>query len=135
MLMPRQTTPALQVPTLQHGPYDLATDSPEHFSLLVFYRGLHCPICMKYLLELARLVPEFEKRGVKVLALSSDNQDRAEQMAQKINMPELRIRCPHAGVEYPVKEYGYPGAVDQIQPSPLCSIHRLVPPGPVDLPP
>ena len=83
MLMPRQTTPALQVPTLQHGPYDMATDSPEHFSLLVFYRGLHCPICMKYLLELARLVPEFEKRGVKVLALSSDNQDRAEQMAQK----------------------------------------------------
>lgn len=91
MLMPRQTTPALQVPTLQHGSYDLATDSPEHFSLLVFYRGLHCPICMKYLLELARLVPEFEKRGVKVLALSSDNQDRAQQMAQKINMPELRM--------------------------------------------
>ena len=91
MLMPRQPTPALNVPTLAHGHFDLATDSAEHFSLLVFYRGLHCPICAKYLLELARLVPEFEKRGVKVLALSSDTQDRAQQMADKLNAPDLRM--------------------------------------------
>ena len=58
---------------------------------MVFYRGLHCPICMKYLLELARLAPEFEKRGVKVIALSSDTQERAQQMADKLNAPELRM--------------------------------------------
>ncbi len=37
---------------------------PERFTLVVFYRGLHCPICIKYLLELGRLLPEFAKRGV-----------------------------------------------------------------------
>jgi len=46
---------------------------------------------MKYLLELARLVPEFEKRGVKVIAISSDTKERAEQMAEKLNAPELRM--------------------------------------------
>jgi peroxiredoxin len=46
---------------------------------------------MKYLLELARLVPEFEKRGVKVIALSSDTQERAQQMADKLNAPQLRM--------------------------------------------
>jgi len=91
MLLPRQPTPALNVPTLDHGVFDLAADAAEHFSLLVFYRGLHCPICAKYLLELARLVPEFEKRGVKVMALSSDTQERARQMADKLDAPGLRM--------------------------------------------
>lgn len=91
MLLPRQTTPALSVSTLHHGTFDTATDAAEHFTLIVFYRGLHCPICMKYLLELGRLVPEFEKRGVKVVALSSDTKERAEQMAAKLNAPELRM--------------------------------------------
>lgn len=91
MLMPRQATPALEVATLQHGTFDLATDGADHFTLVVFYRGLHCPICMKYLLELSRLVPEFEKRGVKVIALSSDTKERTEQMAEKISDPVLRM--------------------------------------------
>lgn len=91
MLMPRQATPALVVSTLQHGTFDLATDGADHFTLVVFYRGLHCPICMKYLLELSRLVPEFEKHGVKVIALSSDTKERTEQMAEKISAPELRM--------------------------------------------
>ena len=91
MLMPRQPTPALNVPTLDHGVFDLAADAAEHFSLVVFYRGLHCPICAKYLMELARLVPEFEKRGVKVLALSSDTQERARKMADKLDASGLRM--------------------------------------------
>lgn len=91
MLIPRQTTPALNVPTLNHGTFELATDAAEHFTLMVFYRGLHCPICMKYLLELARLVPEFDKRGVKVIAISSDTKERTDQMAEKLSAPELRM--------------------------------------------
>jgi len=91
MLLPRLPTPALNLPTLDHGVFDLAADAAEHFSLIVFYRGLHCPICAKYLLELARLVPEFEKRGVKVIALSSDTQERARQMADKLDAPGLRM--------------------------------------------
>jgi peroxiredoxin len=91
MLMPRQPVPALQVPTLAHGDFSLGADAPQNFTLLVFYRGLHCPICTKYLLELGRLLPEFDKRGVKVLALSSDTQERAQAMADKIKAPALRF--------------------------------------------
>lgn len=90
-LMPRQPVPALRVPTLAHGPFDLAGDAPAQFALLVFYRGLHCPICLKYLLELGRLLPEFEQRGVKVIALSSDTAERAQAMADKLEAPGLRI--------------------------------------------
>ena len=91
MLMPRQAVPALEVPTVQHGSFKLAADAPDKFSLVVFYSGLHCPICLKYLLELGRLWPEFDKRGVKIIALSSDTQDRAQAMADKLKAPDLRI--------------------------------------------
>ena len=91
MLMPRQTVPALDVPTLAHGPFSLVADAAQHFTLIVFYRGLHCPICAKYLLELGRLLPEFDKRGVKVVALSSDNRERAQAMADKLSAPGLRM--------------------------------------------
>ncbi|MDP3083753.1 MAG: peroxiredoxin-like family protein [Rubrivivax sp.] len=91
MLMPRQLVPALQVSTLAHGDFKLAEDGATNFSLVVFYRGLHCPICAKYLLELGRLQPEFEKRGVKVIAISSDERDRAQAMADKLNAPGLRM--------------------------------------------
>jgi peroxiredoxin len=91
MLMPRQPVPALAVPTLAHGGFELAQEKPASFTLLVFYRGLHCPVCHRYLLELARLLPEFEKRGVGVLALSSDTPERAAAMADKIATPALRF--------------------------------------------
>lgn len=91
MLIPRQPVPALRLATLDHGPYDLVNDAPERFSLVVFYRGLHCPICAKYLLELGRLQPEFELRGVKVIAISSDEADRAREMAIKVGAPALRF--------------------------------------------
>lgn len=89
MLMPRQPVPALRVPTLSHGDFDLAADPPAAFTMVVFYRGLHCPICLKYLLELGRLQPEFAKRGVRVVALSSDGRERAQAMADKLGAPGL----------------------------------------------
>lgn len=91
MLMPRLPVPELRVPTLAHGDYLLTSEAPGNFSLVVFYRGLHCPICLKYLLELARLLPEFDQRGVKVIAISSDTRERAQALADKLKSPDLRI--------------------------------------------
>lgn len=91
MLVPRQAVPALEVPTLDHGPFALATQTPALATLVVFYRGLHCPICFKYLLELGRLREDFEKRGVEVIAVSSDIEERARAMADKLGAPQLRV--------------------------------------------
>lgn len=91
MLLPRLPVPALAVDTVAHGAFDLSTETPENFTLVVFYRGLHCPLCAKYLLELERLVPEFEKRGVSVIALSSDDAERAAAMVRKVGATHLRF--------------------------------------------
>ena len=90
-LIPRQAVPRLHVPTLDHGGFTLSEDAATNFTLVVFYRGLHCPICLKYLLELGRLQPEFDKRGVKVVAISSDGRERTQTMADKLKAPDLRM--------------------------------------------
>jgi peroxiredoxin len=89
MLFPTQAVPALVVPTNEHGTFDLAKQPAEHFNLLVFFRGLHCPLCAKYLKELGGLLPELSKRGVQAIAISSDSQDRSVEMANKVGMPDL----------------------------------------------
>ena len=91
MLTPRQAVPELKLDTVAHGAFDLASEAAQNFTLIVFYRGLHCPLCAKYLLELERLVPEFEKRGVAVIAASSDNAERAAAMAEKVKASHLRF--------------------------------------------
>jgi peroxiredoxin len=91
MLLPRQPVPDLRVPTLAHGAFDLAGDAPERFALVVFYRGLHCPICLKYLRELAQLMPEYARRGTKIVAVSPDTPERAADMARKVGAGDLRI--------------------------------------------
>ena len=91
MLIPRQKTPDLALETLAHGSFDLAADDSKRGTVVCFYRGLHCPICAAYLTELERLTPEFEQRGVKTIAISSDVQERALGMAEKIKAKRLRI--------------------------------------------
>ncbi|MTI45176.1 peroxiredoxin [Roseibium hamelinense] len=91
MLTPRQAVPTLRVSTLEHGSFDLGNDQAEFATLVVFYRGLHCPICATYLKELERLTPEFAERGVKTIAVSSDGEERTKQMAEKIGAHSLRF--------------------------------------------
>ncbi|MDA0304886.1 MAG: peroxiredoxin-like family protein [Proteobacteria bacterium] len=91
MLVPRQKTPDIEVATLSHGAFNLATDNAERFTLVTFYRGLHCPICANYLKELERLTPEFLERGVKTIAISSDEEKRAQEMADKVGALNLRV--------------------------------------------
>lgn len=91
MLIPRQKAPQLNVELLGGGRYDLAADNPELFSLVCFYRGLHCPICANYLTDLERQTPAFAERSVTTVAISSDGEERARQMADKVGADQLRF--------------------------------------------
>lgn len=91
MLIPREKTPQLSLPMLGGGTFDLANDGSERGTVVCFYRGLHCPLCANYLTELEKLTPEFAKRGVKTIAISSDGEERTKDMADKISAKELRF--------------------------------------------
>ena len=90
VLKPRQPVPELSVSTLQ-GPWSLSEQDPENFTMVVFYRGLHCPICSKYLAELNKLVDDFAEVGVSVLAVSSDSEDRAQQAREGWGLDKINL--------------------------------------------
>lgn len=79
MLKPRLATPDLAFPTIDGSPWTLSEQSPDAFTMIAFYRGLHCPICKKYLADLNRKASDFAKRGVQAIAVSTDTEDRARQ--------------------------------------------------------
>lgn len=71
--------------------WSLAGEKPEKLALLAFYRGAFCPICRVWLGELDRLVPQFEKRGVSVIALSCDRREGAEHAIDDWELKRLRV--------------------------------------------
>ena len=91
MPFPRKRTPDLALPLVGGGRFSLSGETNARGTVLCFYRGLHCPVCATYLKELERLTPEFAKRGVGTLAISSDGPDRAREMAEKIGAQDLRF--------------------------------------------
>ena len=76
-LVPRKPVPALSLDTTSGRRVTLADLKPERFSMAVFYRGYHCPVCRKYITELDGLLDEFARRGVSVIVASSDTRERA----------------------------------------------------------
>lgn len=83
MLTPGQPVPALDLPLTIGARYDLAKQHPDNFTLLVFYRGLHCPVCRGQLKDLGSKLDQFTEAGVNVVAVSMDNEDRAMQVDEK----------------------------------------------------
>jgi peroxiredoxin len=90
-LKPRQPVPALEVDTVGGGRWSISEQKPRNFSMLVFYRGLHCPVCRKYVPSLNEMIGEFEQRGVATLVLSTDTQERAEQAKTQWGLTNLTI--------------------------------------------
>lgn len=90
-IKPRQPLPALEFDTLDGGRWSLAAQQPQHFSMIVVYRGLHCPICRRYLSELNGMIGEFDKRGVSTVVTSTDAKERAQQAKDQWGLPNLSI--------------------------------------------
>lgn len=91
MLLPRQKTPDLSLETVAHGRFTLSQETAPRGTLLVFYRGLHCPICATYLKDLATHLPALAERGVAAVAISSDTAERGQAMADKVGAADLRL--------------------------------------------
>ena len=91
MLKPRSKAPELEVKTLDGGSWRLSEQRPEQFTMIVFYRGFHCPVCKGYLQQLEQKIEEFRAHGVDVIAISGDTHERAERSAKEWELDQVRI--------------------------------------------
>lgn len=98
-MKPLEKVPEINVKTLQGHDWSLSRQKPVHFTMIVFYRGHHCNICRHYIHDLSVQLPEFEKRGINVIAISSNSQEKAKQSQNEWHTGDLLI-----GYGYPVDE-------------------------------
>jgi peroxiredoxin len=88
---PTQPAPDLTVPLLRGGTYRLGDQRPKLFTMVVFFRGLHCPVCRAQLGELDRRFDEFEERGIEVIAVSGETRERTTTLAEEWKLERLPL--------------------------------------------
>ena len=86
-----QPAPALDLPLAGGGRFKLGDPPPKAFTLIAFYRGLHCQRCKANLGEMETLLPKLDRLGVTFVAISSDSQDRAEQSKAEWKLPTMKV--------------------------------------------
>ncbi len=90
-LMPREAVPSLALPLVGGDHWSLADQQPENFTLIVFYRGRHCPICSMYLGDLNRKAADFAARGVTIVVASTDGEARAADAKSEWKLENLAV--------------------------------------------
>jgi len=55
--------------------------------LMIFYRGHWCPFCVGHLQDIQTMLPELEKRGYQILAISPDDATGMQKMADRMDRP------------------------------------------------
>ena len=90
-LLPRKPVPSLEFATVGGSRWSLADQKPAQFTMVVFYRGLHCPICHRYTSELNGMIGDYDKRGVSTVITSTDSQERAAEAKVKWGLANLTV--------------------------------------------
>lgn len=91
MVKPRQLVPDFSVNLLNGGTWTLSEQTPENFTMVVVYRGFHCPLCNIYLNKLNKIADDLKAKGVNVLVTSSDTQERAKKAQEDWGLDKLEL--------------------------------------------
>lgn len=75
--------PSLQLPLVGGGTLSLPDDLAGEFGVVLVYRGAWCPYCNAQLAAFARAEDELQAAGVKVVALSVDDEQTSAGLVEK----------------------------------------------------
>ncbi|MDR5590413.1 redoxin domain-containing protein [Christiangramia sp. SM2212] len=90
-LKPGQEVPELILKTTKGLNWDIRDNKPETFTMLIVYRGIHCPVCKKYLEELNTKLEDFRDKGVNVICASANNKELALKTVEEWDIKDLNI--------------------------------------------
>jgi peroxiredoxin len=88
---PKSQAPELSFNLTNGDQWSLNDQHPESFTMIVFYRGLHCPVCKEYTHTLDGMLDEFSERGVHAVTVSMDDEERARTSVQKWGIEDLDV--------------------------------------------
>lgn len=75
--------PQITVPLVSGGEVTFGTPkADERWTLIVVYRGRHCPLCAKYLARLQELQADFSAKGADIVTVSADGIEKAKDQVE-----------------------------------------------------
>lgn len=81
------TFPTTEVAKLGGGTLTLGAPQGGHdWQIVVVYRGLHCPLCKKYLATLQSLEAEYNGLGVDVVAVTGDGAEKVQAFVDEVGL-------------------------------------------------
>ena len=106
--MPTSPSPRLSLPLTGGGSTDdlaLGTGADGRFTLVAFFRGLHCPVCRAQLSEISRRLDDLATGGVgRVVAVSMETPERSAELVDRWHLDHLPVA--HGLTEESAREWG-----------------------------
>jgi len=90
-LMPDTQAPALSLPLVGGGTWTLADQTPGTFTMIVVYRGLHCPVCKAYASKIVAMKDKIAENGLNLVMVSMDPEDRAKQAVEDWGLGDIPV--------------------------------------------
>lgn len=90
-LLPDQPVPALDLDLVGGGRFSLAAAKPQNFTMVVAYRGHHCPLCKGYLGQLNELVEAFAEKGVETVAITMNDEALASKAKDEWGLDKVPV--------------------------------------------
>jgi len=90
-MKPQQKVPNLEVDLINDTKWLMEKQDPEKYTMILFYRGIHCPVCKKQLESLKNKLQEFIDRGVNVIAISMDTEEKAKKTGEEWDITSIPV--------------------------------------------
>src|SRR5210317_659291 len=75
-IIPGKKAPSLNVETISENAWSLDKHLNKSKCMIVFYRGLHCPVCSDFLKQLDDQLLDYKKSNTEVIAISMDSKKK-----------------------------------------------------------
>ena len=90
-IIPGKKAPSLNIETINGNIWSLDNHLNKSKCMIVFYRGLHCPVCSVFLKQIESQLLEYKKSNTEVIAVSMDNKEKALKVKSDWSIKNLNI--------------------------------------------
>src|SRR5690348_14089592 len=106
-----QPFPPLEVPAVGGGTISLPDDLAGSYGVVLIYRGSWCPYCNAQLAAFSRALDALTELGVKVVALSVDDEETSAALVAKHKLHSTAAELVKHEAELPFSLIADPGRV------------------------
>ena len=91
IIKPGEKAPNLSFKTLNGSTLSLHDNLSNEMNIVIFYRGLHCPICKEYLVSIQNQLDDYSDANTSVTVISMDSEEKAKKTQLDWGLDKLNV--------------------------------------------